>query len=200
MTDPERLGPSDLDGIAAAVRPVVADPPSVDELDGALFAADQPAAIFGDPATGVVATVECDDGAHIRLLAVDPSARGRGLGHALVQAAEDWAVAAGHRSLVTGADPPYFLWPGVPSAPRPRSSASSSAGTTAAPRRTSTWRSTSAAFPTIPVGTTWPAPGDAAELDDVDGDALVELAARGPARARTRATSSSPARTATRAR
>jgi predicted N-acetyltransferase YhbS len=93
----------------------MADPPSFDELDGSLFAPDQPAAVFGDPATGVVAAVACDDGAHIRLLAVDPAHRGRGLGHALVQAAEDWAVAAGHRSLVTGADPPYFLWPGVPS-------------------------------------------------------------------------------------
>ena len=34
------------------------------------------ASILGDPATGVVAMVECDDGAHVRLLAVDPSARG----------------------------------------------------------------------------------------------------------------------------
>jgi len=93
----------------------MADPPSIDELDGSLFAPDQPAVIFGDPATGVVAAVACDDGAHIRLVAVDPSHRGRGLGHTLVQAAEDWAVAAGHRSLTTGADPPYFLWPGVPS-------------------------------------------------------------------------------------
>jgi GNAT superfamily N-acetyltransferase len=33
----------------------------------------------------------------------------------LLQAAEEWARSAGHTSLVTGADPPYFLWPGVPS-------------------------------------------------------------------------------------
>ena len=32
-----------------------------------------------------------------------------------MQAAEDWARAAGHRRCITGADPPYFLWPGVPS-------------------------------------------------------------------------------------
>jgi predicted N-acetyltransferase YhbS len=114
VTELARLGPSEGEGIALLCGRAIADPPSLDELDGALFAPDQPAAVFGDPATGVVAAVACDDGAHIRLLAVDPAHRGRGLGHALVQAAEDWAVAAGHRSLATGADPPYFLWPGVP--------------------------------------------------------------------------------------
>jgi predicted N-acetyltransferase YhbS len=46
---------------------------------------------------------------------VDPPARRQGLGQALLQAAEDWARAEGHKSLITGADPPYFLWPGVPS-------------------------------------------------------------------------------------
>jgi predicted N-acetyltransferase YhbS len=117
MTDapPARLGRSDVDAIAELCRRAVAAPPSVDELEGTLFAEQQPAVVMGDPATGIVATVECDDGAHIRLLAVDPAARGRKLGHALLQAAEDWARAAGHKSLVTGADPPYFLWPGVPS-------------------------------------------------------------------------------------
>ena len=36
-------------------------------------------------------------------------------GHALLQEAEDWACQDGHQALITGADPPYFLWPGVPS-------------------------------------------------------------------------------------
>jgi GNAT superfamily N-acetyltransferase len=116
---PARLGPSDLEALAELCRRSVVDAPSADELHGALFATDQPAVILGDPATGVVATVECDDGAHLRLLAVDPSARGRGLGIALLQAAEEWAVGAGHSSLATGADPPYFLWPGVPSSATP---------------------------------------------------------------------------------
>jgi len=115
VTELARLGPSERESIAQLCGRSMADPPSIDELDGSLFAPDQPAVIFGDPATGVIAAVACDDGAHIRLVAVDPSHRGRGLGHTLVQAAEDWAVAAGHRSLTTGADPPYFLWPGVPS-------------------------------------------------------------------------------------
>ncbi len=110
-----RLGRGDLEEIARLCQRAMAAPPSVDELEGALFTEQQPAAVMGDPSTGVVATVECDDGPHVRLLAVDPAARGRGLGHALLQAAEDWARAAGHKSLITGADPPYFLWPGVPS-------------------------------------------------------------------------------------
>jgi GNAT superfamily N-acetyltransferase len=114
-TAPARLGRGDLEGIAHLCQRSVVSPPSVDELDGALFAEQQPAVVLGDPSTGVVATVECDDGPHIRLLAVDPAARGRGLGQGLLQAAEDWARGAGHTSLVTGADPPYFLWPGVPS-------------------------------------------------------------------------------------
>jgi predicted N-acetyltransferase YhbS len=93
----------------------MADAPSAQELSEAFSADEQPAVILGDPTRGVVAAVECDDGARIRLLAVDPTARRAGLGDRLLQGAEDWAVGAGHRSLATGADPPYFLWPGVPS-------------------------------------------------------------------------------------
>jgi GNAT superfamily N-acetyltransferase len=87
----------------------------VTELEGALLAAEQPAIVLGDTSTGVVAVVEWDDGAHIRLLVVDPAARGKGLGHELLGAAEEWARARGHARIITGADPPYFLWPGVPS-------------------------------------------------------------------------------------
>lgn len=90
--------------------------PSAKELEDALFAAEQPATVFAIPERGVAAVVECDDGPHLRLLAVDPSARRQGLGQHLLQAAEDWARDGGHKLLITGADPPYFLWPGVPSA------------------------------------------------------------------------------------
>jgi GNAT superfamily N-acetyltransferase len=111
----ERLERGDLDAIAGLCERAVADPPSRQELDGALFADEQPAVVFGSPDTAVVAVVACDDGAHIRLLAVDPAARRQGWGHALVEAAEEWALSSGHTTLLTGADPPYFLWPGVPS-------------------------------------------------------------------------------------
>ncbi len=104
-----------LADVAALCERSVADAPTVDELDGALFAPEQPAIVRGDPRVGVVATVECEDGAHVRLLVVDPSATGHGRGAELLAAAEDDARGLGHHSLTTGADPPYFLWPGVPS-------------------------------------------------------------------------------------
>lgn len=104
-----------LGDIAELCRRGVADCPSVEELDGCLFAPDQPAIVRGDPKVGVVATVTCDDGAHIRLLVVDPAARGRGHGHELVQAAHADARAEGHTTITVGADAPYFLWPGIPS-------------------------------------------------------------------------------------
>ena len=115
MSDTPRLGHEDLDAIAQLCRRTLSGGPSAEELADALFTEDQPAVVLGDPERGVVAAVECDDGPHLRLLVVDESARGQGVGHALLEAAEGWARAAGHSVLMTGADPPYFLWPGVPS-------------------------------------------------------------------------------------
>ncbi len=104
-----------LGALASLCRRSLTDPPDVSELEGALFSEDQPATVFGDLSAGVVAIAECADGARIRLLVVDAEARGRGLGHALLDTAESWALAGGHTSLTTGADAPYFLWPGAPS-------------------------------------------------------------------------------------
>ena len=115
MTSLPVLDRGALAAIAELCRRGIADAPSLDELDGALFAPDQPALVRGDPSLGVVATVEAGNGAHMRLIVVDPDARGRGHGHELVRAAQADAWAAGHRSLTVGADAPYFLWPGAPS-------------------------------------------------------------------------------------
>jgi GNAT superfamily N-acetyltransferase len=115
VTDLPRLDRDALAGIAALCARSMPDPPTFDELDGALFAPLQPAVVRGDPAIGVVATVAGDHGAYIRLLVVAPEARGRGRGHALVRAAHADARADGHTTVTTGADAPYFLWPGVPS-------------------------------------------------------------------------------------
>jgi GNAT superfamily N-acetyltransferase len=115
VTELPELDRSALRAIAELCRRGVPDFPSVDELDSALFTPEQPAVVRGDPAVGVVATVEGDDGAHLRLLVVDPEARGRGHGHALLRAAHADARAGGHTSITTGADAPFFLWPGVPS-------------------------------------------------------------------------------------
>ncbi len=110
-----RLDASDLDAIADLCRRSLADAPSRDELEGALFVDDQPVAVFGEAGSAVVAVAECEEGLHIRLLVVDPARRGQRFGHALLDAAEDWVRSSGHASLQVGADPPYFLWPGAPS-------------------------------------------------------------------------------------
>jgi predicted N-acetyltransferase YhbS len=116
VSTPVRADRSDLRAITQLCQRAIAVAPSAEEIEDALFAKEQPATVFSIPERGVAAVVECDDGPHLRLLAVDPSARRQGLGHALLQAAEDWAREEGHKTLITGADPPYFLWPGVPSA------------------------------------------------------------------------------------
>ena len=115
VSDLPVLGRDSLAAVADLCRRGIAGSPSMEELDGALFAAEQPAVLRGDPRVGVVATVEGDAGAYMRLLVVDPDSRGRGHGHALVRAAQADARAAGHRTLTIGSDAPFFLWPGVPS-------------------------------------------------------------------------------------
>jgi GNAT superfamily N-acetyltransferase len=110
---PEELDSSALGPIASLCRSAVLDPPPVHELERALFAPDQPAIVRGDPAVGVVATVEGDGRGYVRLLAVAPDHRRRGVGRRLLAAAEADALALGTRSLTTGADAPYYLWPGV---------------------------------------------------------------------------------------
>jgi GNAT superfamily N-acetyltransferase len=107
----DRLGEDDVPAIADLCRHALPDPPADDEIERALFAPDQPATVRGQPEVGVVATVKGEGGGYVRLLVVDPSARGRGHGHALLEAAE--ADLAGEASVTVGADAPYFLFPGV---------------------------------------------------------------------------------------
>ena len=113
MTEFPLLARADLPAIAALCQRGIVDSPSSDELEGSLFTSEQPAVVRGDPGIGIVATVEADRGAHLRLLVVDPDARRRGHGHALLRAAHADARAAGHTSITTGADAPFYLWPGV---------------------------------------------------------------------------------------
>jgi GNAT superfamily N-acetyltransferase len=120
VTAPARLDRDSLPAIHDLCRRSIRGAPpavelSIDELEGALFATEQATVIRGDPAVGVVATVEWESQAYVRLLVVDPEERGRGHGHELVRAAEADARAAGHTSLQIGADAPFFLWAGAPS-------------------------------------------------------------------------------------
>jgi GNAT superfamily N-acetyltransferase len=113
----DRLDSGDLPAITELCRRGLPDPPAADELAGALFVPDQPASVRGDPGVGIVATVEGEGGGYVRLLVVDPSVRGCGHGHTLLEAAE--ADLAGTRSVTVGADAPYFLFPGVETSETP---------------------------------------------------------------------------------
>jgi GNAT superfamily N-acetyltransferase len=81
------------------------------ELEGTLFAPDQPTVLRGDPDVGVVAVVPGEPDGFIRLLLVDPAHRGKGHGHTLLAAAQ--ADLAPSRVITVGADAPYYLFPGV---------------------------------------------------------------------------------------
>jgi GNAT superfamily N-acetyltransferase len=121
MSELQRLGIADLPAIAALCTRSLADAPPLAELERTLFAADQPAVVRGDPEVGLIATVEGDAAAggagqgFIRIIVVAPEHRNRGQGRELLAAAEHDARDAGLKSITTGADGPYYLWPGVES-------------------------------------------------------------------------------------
>ena len=102
-----------IEEIATLAGRSLLDPPSLDELRRSLTAPDQPAVLRGDPAVGVVATVTAGPAGFVRFLAVDPGHRGRGLGRALLGAAEADLRDSGATSMTVGADAPYYLWPGI---------------------------------------------------------------------------------------
>jgi GNAT superfamily N-acetyltransferase len=106
------VGPDAVGDIASLCRRAVATPLSPEELRRALFSPDDPAVVRFAPGTGVVATVRHGDEGFVRLLALDPEQRGRGLGHAVLEQAED--DLEGTSVVTVGADPPYFLFPGTP--------------------------------------------------------------------------------------
>jgi N-acetylglutamate synthase-like GNAT family acetyltransferase len=89
------------------------EPPSRPELAESLFSPDQPAEVIGDRGIGLAATVCTGTQGYIRLLGVDPSVRRHGHGTALLRAAEADLRARGATSVQVGADPPYYLYPGV---------------------------------------------------------------------------------------
>lgn len=111
-----------LDSTAAAAvatlcrRALGPDCPEPADLTASLFG-PRPVLVRGDPATGVVATAVRAGHGHLRLLAVHPDHRRRGVGHALLAAAEaDVARQCGPDAVLTvGADAPDYLFPGVPS-------------------------------------------------------------------------------------
>jgi len=108
------LEPADVPAIARLCETGMVGAPTEDDLRASLFTPGWPVTVRGDPRRGVVATCVRDGGAALRLLVVDPSARGRGLGWALLDAAE--ADLADATTITVGADAPDYLFPGVDTA------------------------------------------------------------------------------------
>lgn len=113
MTRWELLDDRRLDDVFDLCRRCLPEPPSRDELSASLFSPDQPVTVRGAPGIGIVATTCTGAQGYIRLLGVDPDVRRRGHGTALLHSAEADLAALGATSVQVGADPPYYLYPGV---------------------------------------------------------------------------------------
>ncbi|HLI74125.1 MAG TPA: GNAT family N-acetyltransferase [Acidimicrobiales bacterium] len=108
-----RFDAADIDVVADLARRSVPDSPSPAELAESLFSEDQPAVVRGDPQVGFVASARTGDAGYVRVMGVVPAVRRRGHGVALLRAAEEDLRAGGATSVQVGADPPYYLYPGV---------------------------------------------------------------------------------------
>lgn len=107
------LGPEAARDVARLCRRALgANAPVAADVTASLFG-EHPVTVRGIPDVGVVASAVRQGQGHIRLLAVDPAHRRRGVGRALLKAAE--ADLAGCPSITVGADPPDHLFPGVDS-------------------------------------------------------------------------------------
>lgn len=107
------LGENDLAWVAELIRRGTCDDLRLDDLRRSLLAGDPPAVLRGERGAGVVASVVRGGRGHIRLLVVDPHRRREGLGNALLAAAEADLKGTGAEEVLTGADAPDYLWPGV---------------------------------------------------------------------------------------
>jgi ribosomal protein S18 acetylase RimI-like enzyme len=109
----ELLDAARLDDVFDLCQRCLPEPPTKDELSASLFSPDDVVTVRGARGTGIVATVSSGTQGHVRLLGVDPAVRGQGHGSALLRTAEEDLSERGATSVQIGADPPYYLYPGV---------------------------------------------------------------------------------------
>jgi len=109
----ERFDTSDVDQVSELCRRCLPEPPARHELAESLFSPEQAVTVRGAPGVGIVASACVGTEGYVRLLGVDPNARRRGHGAALLAAAEEDLRALGASSVQVGADPPFYLYPGV---------------------------------------------------------------------------------------
>jgi predicted N-acetyltransferase YhbS len=119
VTDLDLLDGRRLDDVVELCGRCLPDPPSRDELQASLYSSEQRVTVRGAPGVGIVATVGEGAQGYIRLLGVDPAVRRRGHGTALLRAAEADLSALGATTVQVGADPPFYLYPGVESSHLP---------------------------------------------------------------------------------
>ena len=111
----ELLGADRLQDVSDLCRRCLPEPPTTDELAASLYSPNQLVTVRGEPGIGIVATVHEGTQGFIRLLGVDPAVRTRGHGTTLLRLAESDLSERGATSVQVGADPPFYLYPGVES-------------------------------------------------------------------------------------
>jgi mycothiol synthase len=111
----EVLGAERIDDVAVLCRVCLDDAPSRDDLADSLYSPEQAVIVRGRPGVGVVAAACVGDQGYVRLLGVHPARRRQGHGSALLRLAEEDLAALGAASVQIGADPPFYLYPGVES-------------------------------------------------------------------------------------
>jgi GNAT superfamily N-acetyltransferase len=102
-----------IDDVAEVCGRCLEDAPSKSELVASLFSAQQAVVVRGDPELGIVASACVGEQGYIRLIGVVPAARRAGHGSSLLAAAERDLAERGATSVQVGADPPFYLYPGV---------------------------------------------------------------------------------------
>ena len=107
----DSLDVSSADAVIALCRRSLLDAPDDAAIVSSLFDSyvEPPAIVRGDPDEGIVATAERGGRTYVRLLAVDPGRRGRGIGRALLRGALEGVEGP----VRIGADAPDYLFPGI---------------------------------------------------------------------------------------